>query len=108
MTASQLASVLAQDMGYHIETVHSRLPSLLDQDGWTSDLRDRSITLRVQFREYSDPSLRGAICPQTLRDERPPVVRDMANKTTQGRHSLYMQDHHRRRPSPCPSLRLMS
>ena len=47
-------------MGYHIETVHSRLPSLLNQDGWTSDLRDRSITLRVPFREDSDPSLRGA------------------------------------------------
>ena len=54
-----------QDMGYHIETVHSRLPSLLDQDGWTRDLRDLSITLRVAFRQDSDPSLRGACCAQT-------------------------------------------
>ena len=62
-----------QDMGYHIETVHTKLPSLLDSDGWSSVLRDRSVTTRVLFREDSDPSLQGACYVQMLRHDCPPM-----------------------------------
>ena len=97
-----------QDMGYHIETVHTKLPSLLDPDGWSSELRARSITTRVLFRKDSDPSLRGASCAQMPQQDRPPTHEDTVYAAKFGRHSLSMQKHHKRGSGPRLSLHLIS